>query len=401
MDQFSIFLLLILNGIGTLILSNYMELFLSKSTEKRTQRRISYAIYFVGINIMNIWFQIPILMLLWNIGIFFVITFGYESGMRQRMVAVIVTYLILMLSEEFVILFIGNYELKVTQNSEYRSIAGMIVVRFVWYFLVKILSSMNDIKNGIKLPVSYWICICFFPLSSIGIVITMFSVEGIQKQQLFLCILLLVLANIMIFYLYQYMMKLLENRYKKKLVEQENHFYMKQIEDGNYTDALSYLQKLEEETLKSKIYVTTGNVAFDSILNYKVQQMEDKDIECELTISIPKKLEITAMDLTILFGNLLDNAMEAVNQIRDQRRVRIDIKYDKGRLIFLVENRYIGNLLQDGQGYVTTKKDKEYHGIGLKNIHKIVEKYDGNVEVIAKDGLFTVRGIIFMDEFTV
>lgn len=205
----------------------------------------------------------------------------------------------------------------------------------------------------------------------------------------------------MIFYLYQYMMKLLENRYKKKLVEQENHFYMKQIEDGNYTDALSYLQKLEEETLKSKIYVTTGNVAFDSILNYKVQQMEDKDIECELTISIPKKLEITATDLTILFGNILDNAMEAVNQIRDQRRVRIDIKYDKGRLIFLVENRYIGNLLQDGQGYVTTKKDKEYHGIGLKNIHKIVEKYDGNVEVIAKDGLFTVRGIIFMGEFTV
>ncbi|MDD3744921.1 MAG: GHKL domain-containing protein [Anaerostipes sp.] len=288
---------------------------------------------------------------------------------------------------------------------------------------------MNDIKNGIKLPVSYWICICFFPLSSIGIVITMFSVEGIQKQQLFLCILLLLLANIMIFYLYQYMMKLLENRYKKKLVEQENHFYMKQIEtmneaidsvktvrhdlknhlhivtkqieDGNYTDALSYLQKLEEETLKSKIYVTTGNVAFDSILNYKVQQMEDKDIECELTISIPKKLEITVMDLTILFGNLLDNAMEAVNQIRDQRRVRIDIKYDKGRLIFLVENRYIGNLLQDGEGYVTTKKDKEYHGIGLKNIHKIVEKYDGNVEVIAKNGLFTVQGIIFMDEFTV
>ncbi|MDD4371004.1 MAG: GHKL domain-containing protein [Anaerostipes sp.] len=51
--------------------------------------------------------------------------------------------------------------------------------------------------------------------------------------------------------------------------------------------------------------------------------------------------------------------------------------------------------------YVTTKKDKEYHGIGLKSIYKIVEKYDGNIEVIAKDGLFTVQGIIFLDEFTV
>ena len=96
-------------------------------------------------------------------------------------------------------------------------------------------------------------------------------------------------------------------------------------------------------------------------------------------------------DVYSLFGNALDNAIEAVIKLQDKEKRVIGLKVrSAGELISVtLKNFYEGELLLDEEGFPdTTKEDKDYHGYGMKSIRMIVEKYDGDVSILTKEGVF-------------
>ena len=98
-------------------------------------------------------------------------------------------------------------------------------------------------------------------------------------------------------------------------------------------------------------------------------------------------------DMGILYGNLLDNAIEACNYVEpDERFIRMKSKIMNGNLILSVVNskQEKRNLV-----LVTTKPDKENHGRGVKSIRKVVDKYDGTIEFEDKGDMFEVTGILY------
>lgn len=82
-----------------------------------------------------------------------------------------------------------------------------------------------------------------------------------------------------------------------------------------------------------------------------------------------------------IFGNLIDNAIEAC-ETQSEKRIEIIVKEIKKLLIIKVINSYKGKLPDK---LSTTKKEKRFHGIGLKNVKSILEKYDGTYQMIKED----------------
>ena len=90
------------------------------------------------------------------------------------------------------------------------------------------------------------------------------------------------------------------------------------------------------------------------------------------------EIQIEEVDLILLVSNLFNNAIEAIRQCREKKILRFKLVNEQGKFIISVQNSYEGVLKRNREGYLTTKKEKgEVHGLGIKNVMRITEKYQG------------------------
>lgn len=142
--------------------------------------------------------------------------------------------------------------------------------------------------------------------------------------------------------------------------------------------------------------VRTGNEALDVLLANKSLLCEQRGIQFDRMIDGSSLRFMKPADIYSLFGNAIDNAIEAVNGIADTKRryVRMKVRAEAGMLVAHVENPYDGEKrFVDGLP-VTTKSDSRYHGFGMRSMRMIVEQYDGVLSVKADEGVFTVNMLI-------
>lgn len=94
------------------------------------------------------------------------------------------------------------------------------------------------------------------------------------------------------------------------------------------------------------------------------------------------QLPFEMADMSVLLGNMLDNAIEANNNTVAEKYVKIYMEYDKNTLIITVINSYDGTLLRDKTGKTLTRKDDwNAHGFGLVSVERIVQKYHGSMVI--------------------
>lgn len=139
--------------------------------------------------------------------------------------------------------------------------------------------------------------------------------------------------------------------------------------------------------------VKTGNEALDVLLAEKVPVCESKGIQINCIADGYKLDFMRSSDIYSLFGNAIDNAVEAVSKIEDPSRrcIGIHIREDRGMISAHFENYYTGALDFDAGLPRTTKSDKRWHGFGMKSIKMIAEKYGGWVSVQADDKVFNLN----------
>jgi len=160
---------------------------------------------------------------------------------------------------------------------------------------------------------------------------------------------------------------------------------------GNQEEILSYLNILLEDVNESELYSNTGNIAVDSIVNYKLKDAKRDGIELELNIFIPPTIDIETVDIVTILGNLLDNALEAVAKVQ-LKKIKLNIALDNGALLIKVENSFNGdvkyfNKMHERQ--IISSKSRP--GNGLQNIKRTIDKYSGYVEITHSNNTFYVR----------
>jgi len=159
-----------------------------------------------------------------------------------------------------------------------------------------------------------------------------------------------------------------------------------------YEEADAYVTKLADDLQQVDIIIKTGNVMVDAILNSKVSIARSQGIHVNVKAIVPPVLGISEIDLCVIIGNLLDNAIEACGHVanEEERFIRIYIDVLKKQLYISVANARAGEMKRSGFSFLSTKRASG-RGFGLIRIDAIVDKYGGYVNRQVEEGVFATE----------
>lgn len=158
-----------------------------------------------------------------------------------------------------------------------------------------------------------------------------------------------------------------------------------------YGKVMAYLENLGEDLNTVDTVLKTGNIMADAILNSKISLAKANHILVDATASIPVKLSMTDIDLCVIIGNLLDNAIEASMTLPEKERmIRIYIEMKKNQLYLSFTNLTAAKKMKKENGIFRSTKGAS-HGFGLLRVDHIVKKYGGYLRRASEDGAFTTE----------
>lgn len=156
-----------------------------------------------------------------------------------------------------------------------------------------------------------------------------------------------------------------------------------------------YLVKLNADLVSVDTLVKSGNVMIDAILNSKLSLCKSRCIETHVKAVVPSKLTISEIDLCVLVGNLLDNAIEANLRCEAaaDRFLRVYINL-KGEQLYISITNASGRRARNVQGRYMSLKSEPNHGFGLARVDRIIGKYDGYIRRGDEEGAFTTEVLL-------
>ncbi|MCI5586441.1 MAG: GHKL domain-containing protein [Lachnospiraceae bacterium] len=167
-------------------------------------------------------------------------------------------------------------------------------------------------------------------------------------------------------------------------------------ECGNISELKNYLSEIDTRQKKHNIYSNTGNLIIDSIINSKLQDASEKEIKVNADIILPAHIEISTDDMVIILGNLLDNAIEACEKVDADKYIDILMRYENGCIFLNIKNSFNHVINRAGDEFITLKKDKTLHGLGIKSVKNTIETYNGIIEFSSKSNEFSVDIILYL-----
>lgn len=295
-------------------------------------------------------------------------------------------------------------------------VMGVIIAKIMQFYITRLL-----LRNKYKNPINNyrWVSIIAIPVISVISLCALMKAALINNDispYILTGMICIILANIMTYYFFTVMNKEYENTIKAKLLEQQNDALKESIADkdafvkemkavrhdiknqlltimqyadeGKNNNIKEYVNVLTNNYLPNILnYINTNNAAFDAVINSKIAVCNQKNIFMEVNIKQDTNISIPPVEIAVLFGNLLDNAIDAAKDT-NEKRITLDIQKNASYLIIFVSNSIKSSVLKDNENLETSKPDKELHGIGIKSIKNIVEKHNGIIQFYEEEDEF-------------
>lgn len=169
--------------------------------------------------------------------------------------------------------------------------------------------------------------------------------------------------------------------------DMKNHLLL--LENQDSPETRQSAAELRRQIADYENYIHTGNDFLDIIIRDKAKQAQDNQIDFSAAIHFEQGDFLEPIDISTIFGNVLDNALEASLKLPPKERL-ITVKAEcvRDMLSIIVEN----NCLPESESCErTSKEDKLLHGFGIRNIRRAVEKYDGQCLIRQGKGCFQVK----------
>lgn len=152
----------------------------------------------------------------------------------------------------------------------------------------------------------------------------------------------------------------------------------------------SYLIELDADLTSVDKLIRTGNLMVDAALNAKLSLARSRDIALSVSACVPERLSVKDVDLCVVIGNLMDNAMEACVKLPDEKRfIRVYMDIKGANLYISVTNSSSGKTEKFGGRFLTSKTAS--HGFGLLRMEAIVRKYGGIQKANSEADAFTAE----------
>ena len=304
-------------------------------------------------------------------------------------------------------------------------VEGGIISKIIFLLIVKIIYSFRTAKSG-DIPARFRAMLFLMPVASIIIIyqicISSISSMRMDLNTIMISIISVLYINIVTFILFEGFMKQAEDQLKLTLAKQQlsiqiahyrnlqetrneakaiwhdmkNHLFCIEalVSKGSQADALNYVKKLNNSTKNLNNIVDTGNPVIDSIIEEKTIVSKRLGIKMQSEIMAPTNLWVDPIDICIILGNALDNAIEANDRLikKDiEKIIKVKISCSDSYLTIGIENSSNPcNPDKDGI-FRTSKNEKGVHGYGMQNIKNTLSKYNGNLVTSWADGIFSTN----------
>lgn len=406
---------LVINIFDLCIFWRFLEVFIGK---RRTPVEISIVILLVceaagsiinlkGVNWLNLITLAVILVIFIS---------QYERNISTKVVAVMMYMGLVVVAEPAGYIIYRIFVGKLVTNEQAVYYITVFVMEIFRAILVEVFCRIKKGKvlHISAMPREVFYILALIPLASL--VGCFLLIEVVQEQLsarigvLCICIIFtIILTDYMVFLMMENYTDMAEKRHEEEMLLSEISYqdeYYKDMEryqeeiqnikhdmknrlgtlydaagEGDSSMMMAALEEMLDDINLAEDIIYSANPALNSILKIKVAKAKENGIDIRVHVFIPQKVSIEIGDMGVLYGNLLDNAIEACCFVKQEGRfIEFDTKYQEGNLFVLINNSKTG---KENKEMATTKKDKRKHGRGVRAVQRVAEKYGGNL--ILKD----------------
>lgn len=196
---------------------------------------------------------------------------------------------------------------------------------------------------------------------------------------------------------YNHYLSIQESQMKVRKLYHDINNHMACIRRIQNKDVNEYIDSINEELREYKTTFNTENRILDIILNEKKSICNKNNIELFCDINFSECDFIEMIDVSSIFSNILDNAIEACKKVENNRYINIRGTIVKSYYVIKCDNSKNNEIKIKNKKIITSKKDKFLHGIGLRSIKSSLNKYNGDLEIIDEKNEFTINIYIPLD----
>jgi len=356
------------------------------------------------------------------------VSFAYKSTFFIKIFTSTIVAIMMILAEILIgvsIAIFTSESVEVLSTNIFYYIQGVLFSKAFLLILVKIVQYRRFYSYP-KIGKKLLIPIFALPFSTIVIinVISKYAYTLVDTKSVAyvaISVVLLISSNILVFYLFEKQIKQDEETKKSILVQQQLRYqtqYFKELSDkyklsnktihdtknqlfaiaaamsNNDIDAAkSRIEELCKSAAAGENSIRTGNDALDALINTKYNDNKELNIKFKHNIIMKSSNKIDNIDLCIIIGNALDNAIEACSKIDKSREKEIVLKIRQVNETLAIEmtNPTAEKIEKVNGKLVSDKKVKELHGFGMQSMEEIVNKYNGNMSFSQNEGLFSLK----------
>lgn len=359
-------------------------------------------------------------------------SFLFKLKPIMRLFAIVAECFIAMFAETvatFLIIMFTDINLNLMRDiNSMHWLIGVLLSKFLTFGIIKLVGVRKINAEG--LSSSFVLGLFTMPLASIFIIFLMFNTSTYINDDYYLLLvimsgILLTLANIFVFYIIEKQSDYIKTKeqlefaqahiekqishYKELYEQQETLKKFRHDSKNMYAALLSKIETLSPKEAAEYVReqlnivnspngeINSGNPVIDAVIHSKLDTAKNSNIQIQPTFRLTKNIQINELELGVLIGNAIDNAIEATVKISDetQRIITVSLVSVEEMLSVKVTNPCPppkkGNIWDSGG---TSKEDSRNHGYGIRSMKTIAEKYGGMVTPEYKDGVFTLSAIM-------
>lgn len=345
----------------------------------------------------------------------------YKSKLYAKLILAITAVVINVASEMIASGFImlsNTIDFDTINSDPYLYALGTLISKFIMYILILIICLGKFKFNVDNIEFKHLLILSVLPMTTVSMIILMYQVMFLitnTKLKLMFVIssVFVILSNMITFYIINRQNRMSKAEYelnllKKNINEQTKHYInlqashdeirqlrhnmrsiciatIAELEAGNFDNAIEQLKCNINIIEKTNKVIDTGHPSIDTIIENKIERCNVLNIGIDISYQYKEKININEIDVAVIIGNILDNAIEACQKNEDKdKEIWGTVTVDKQNIIINIKNTAI-----NFNDFKTLKSNKKEHGYGLKSITHIANKHNGYTKFDFEENIFT------------
>lgn len=402
------------------LIDNYVPVFLGTGADKKKKYIVCGSFYIINTVLFLKFHTVWINMVCNFIGISAIVQL-YVKSFKSNLFVTSTIYMVNCGCDVAATSLFVNYQDGEAYNQIY-AVISLFMIFICGLVVEKIITIHKNIEIAQNIP------LILIPACSIVVIGLLIYSDSYADTGLAIVSIGLLIINFLMLYLYNLLLNSISQKYETEMLKTQVQVYANQLEvtlqGEERIKALRHdmkhhlnelmlmanrydISEMQEYIDQMKVFIQnpnelaeSGNMEIDSVLNYMLQKAKKELESVTVKVVLPEKI-MHSFDINVLLGNLLENAIEAARKT-DKKYLCVHIALKKGVLRVKIENSFVdSNIIQKEQPgkdkiFLTTKPFADQHGMGLRNVKKIVEKYNGTMMITPQNGIFCVNLILYM-----